>query len=207
MRTRRSLLKRMLGLTLAAGLAITGLTACMSDDNSNASKERRSAALVAEGQSSGNDYQLVIDGLTPVGLAIDVESFSWGATNPNSPVATSGATSGKVALQDFHFTKKVDQASPLIFKAITTGAIYKTATLKLFKASAAGKPEVYMTYELSNVLVSSNHHGGGGGAVPNEEIALAYAKLTHTFSGTDEKTGAAISPVRFGWDLGLEKGI
>lgn len=193
-------MKRMLGLTLAAGLAITGLTACMSDDNSSASKERRSAALVAEGQSAGNDYQLVIDGLTPAGKAIDVESFSWGATSPAS-FGTAGATSGKVSVKDLHFTKKIDATSPLFFKAIATGSIHKTATLTLYKSSGGGKPEVYMTYEMSNVLISSNHHAGGGGAVPNEEVALAFAKLTQTLRGTDATTGAAISPVIFGWDI------
>jgi type VI secretion system secreted protein Hcp len=197
MRARRSLMKRIIGLTLAAGLAITGLTACMSDDNSSASKERRSAALVVEGQSAGNDYQLVIDGLTPAGKAIDVESFSWGATSPVS----AGALVGKVRMNDFHFTKKIDQASPLLFKSIATGARHKTAKLKLYKSSAGGKPEDYMTYEMSNVVISSIQHAGGGGAVPSEEVALAYTALTQTFVGVDEQTGAQIVPVSFRWDV------
>ncbi len=199
-------MKRMLGLTLAAGLAITGLTACMSDDNSSASKERRTAALVNEGQASGSSYQLVIDGLTPLGKAIDVESFSWGATNPGSAVATSGTTTTKVNVQDLHFTKKSDAASPLLFKSVATAPAHKSATLKLYKTSGSGKPEVYMTYEMSNVLVTSHQQSGGGGGVPSEEVVLAFAKVTQTVSGTDE-TGAAISPVKFGWDLATAKQI
>lgn len=58
-----------------------------------------------------------------------------------------------------------------------------------------------MTYEMSNVLISSNQHAGGGGAIPSEEVALVYAAVTQTLSGTDEKTGAAITPVKFGWDI------
>lgn len=193
-------MKRIIGLTLAAGLAVTGLTACMSDDNGSASREQRSAALVAEGQSAGNDYQLVIDGLTPAGKAIDVESFSWGATNPVS-ISSAGSVTGKMKMNDFHFTKKIDASSPLLFKAIATGSNHKTATLKLYKASAGGKPEVYMTYEMSNVFVSSNQHAGGGGAIPNEEVALVFAAVTQTLGGTDEKTGAAVAPVKFGWDI------
>jgi type VI secretion system secreted protein Hcp len=194
-------MKRMIGLTLAAALAMTGLTACMSDDNGSASNERRVAALGVEGQpSAAEEYQLVIDGLTPLGEAIQVESFSWGATNPSS-FGSAGATTGKVSLKDLHFTKKLDKASPLLYKGIATGTIHKTATLKLYKTSAAGgKPQVYMTYEMSNVLISSLQQGGGGG-VPNEEVGLAYSKMTHISTELDEKSGAPGPAVKFGWDI------
>lgn len=196
-------MKRIIGLTLAAGLAITGLTACMSDDNSSASKERRTAAIGAEGEAAAGEYQLVIVGVTPPGEAIEVESFSWGATNP-STVVGAGAGTGKVNMNDFHFTKKVDKASPLLLKGVSLGTIHQTATLKLYKAgSPEEKPAVYMTYEMSNVLISSHQHGGGGG-VPTEQVSLNYSKMTHTYSGIDAK-GAPLAPVKFGWDLAAYK--
>lgn len=198
-------MRRLVVLVLTGALAVTGLTACMSDDDGSASNERRTAALGVEGQTSAaEEYQLVIDGLTPLGTAIQVESFSWGAANPNS-FDGSGSTAGKVSLNEFHFTKKLDQVSPLLYKWIASGPIYKTATLKLYKTSAAGgKPQVYMTYEMSNVLISSLQHGGGGG-VPNEQVALVYAKMTHISTELDEKSGSPGPAVRFGWDIVTNK--
>ena len=50
---------------------------------------------------------------------IDLESFSWGETNSPAPPAMAAARgAGKVQPQDFHFVKKLDKASPVLFVGV-----------------------------------------------------------------------------------------
>ncbi len=49
---------------------------------------------------------------------IEVESWSWGATNSGTASASSGQVAGKVVPQDFHFTKKLDKSSPVLFQHV-----------------------------------------------------------------------------------------
>ena len=48
---------------------------------------------------------------------IEVLSFSWGESNSGSAATGGGAGAGKVAMQDFHFTMKLNKASPQLFLA------------------------------------------------------------------------------------------
>jgi len=67
---------------------------------------------------------------------IDVLSFSWGETN-SAGAGRGGGGAGKVSMQDFHFTMRLNRASPLLAKACATGQHIKSAVLTCRKAGGS----------------------------------------------------------------------
>lgn len=55
---------------------------------------------------------------------IDVLSWQWGAVNKGSAALGGGLGSGKVEVQDLHFTHFIDKASPLLFCAAATASTF-----------------------------------------------------------------------------------
>ncbi len=108
---------------------------------------------------------------------IEVESFSWGATQSGTAGHGAGAGAGKVAPQDFHFVKKLDKASSRLFIACATGEHFKSATLTARKAG--GGQQEYLKITMDDVLVSSYQVGGSaqGDIVPTDQVSLNFAKL------------------------------
>ena len=86
---------------------------------------------------AASDYFLKIDGVDGESKddkhkgEIDIMSWSFGASQSGSIAAGGGGGAGKVIMQDFHFTKSVDKASPKLFEAIATGKHLKEAKLVL----------------------------------------------------------------------------
>lgn len=187
-------MRRALVLLLMGTLGATGLTACMSDEDESASalQQRRAAALIS---TAAGGYQLTIDGLTPAGQAIEVESFSWGVTNSKTLT-----TAGKVNVQDMSITKKLDEVSPALFQAAATGNPYASAELKLITSAESGKPTEYMSYVLKNVLVSAVTHGGNNPSVPQEVLVLSYQSITQNYTPSAAE-GKTEGPRQFGWDV------
>ncbi|MCU0504665.1 MAG: type VI secretion system tube protein Hcp [Chloroflexi bacterium] len=154
-----------------------------------------------------SDYFLEIDGIEGESTdeahrgAIEVQSWSWGASTPSS-VGSGGLRAGKVSIQDFHFTHRVDAASPTLFLRCASGQHIKSA--KLFVRKAGGGDE-YLTYTFTDCLVSSFEDQGGGDA-PTEEIAMAFRKIEMEYTVLDA-TGAAGKVVKGGWDLATNKKV
>jgi type VI secretion system secreted protein Hcp len=68
---------------------------------------------------------------------IDVLSFSWGESNAGAAAHGGGGGAGKVSMQDFHFTMRLNRASPLLARACATGQHIKSAVLTCRKPGAA----------------------------------------------------------------------
>lgn len=106
---------------------------------------------------------------------IDISSFSWGETNAGA--AAGGAGAGKVAIQDFHFTKAIDKASPLLMLACASGLHMQKAQLVCRKAGT--NPVEFLTVTIENCLLSSfafTEHSGGNPA-PAESITINFTKI------------------------------
>lgn len=185
-------------LALIAIPAVVGLVALRDDDSS--SSARRAGALVAPG-STATAYQLqltqALAGAPALKEAIVVDSFSWGPSSPTTiGSATGGAGAGKVAFNEFKITKKVDRASPLLFRQMATGSHYKTVVLTLRKA---GEKEPYMTYTMDTVFVTKINYGGGSPEVANEEVTFVLGKVV--VQSTDRNADGTLAPaVQYGWD-------
>src|SRR5262245_21082217 len=104
------------------------------------------------------DYFLKIDGVegeshdSKHSKQIDLESWSWGATQTGTHGASGGGGAGKVSVQDFHFVMKINKASPKLMLACATGQHIKEATLTCRKAG--GKQEDFFVVKMSECMVS-----------------------------------------------------
>jgi type VI secretion system secreted protein Hcp len=135
---------------------------------------------------------------------IEVLSFSWGASQATGGAAsaTGGHAGQRVDIQDFSVVKQLDKASPKLFLACCSGEHVADVTLELCKAG--GGKEKYMTYKLSDVMVSSIRPGGssqGGDALPLEEVGFRFGKVQMEYVPLDSKTGKGKGQVPAGWDL------
>jgi type VI secretion system secreted protein Hcp len=139
---------------------------------------------------------------------IEIESFSWGATNSGSFADAPGAGggTGKVSFQDVHFTKKADKASVDLMLFCASGKHVKLAELTVRKAGE--DQQEYYKVKLSDVLISSYQSGGSGGSnlIPTDQFSLNFAKIEFSYAPQDAK-GKLASPSRSGWDLKANKKV
>ena len=158
-----------------------------------------------------SDYLLKLEGIKGESLdakhkdEIEIESFSWGATQP-AAVASGGGGAGKVSFQDIHFTTRVNVASPNLMVACASGQHIKEATLTVRKAGR-GQVEYYIV-KLSDTLVSSYQSGGseGSNALPVDQFSLNFAKIEFEYK-SQKPDGTLGATVKGGWDLKANKKV
>ena len=95
-------------------------------------------------------------------------------------------------MNDFHFTMKVNKASPKLMLACATGKHIKETVLVVRKAGGSG--DELMRVKLHDVLVSSYQIGGSGSDVPTEELSLNFSKIE--FQVGDSSAVHDTKPVR-----------
>jgi type VI secretion system secreted protein Hcp len=153
-----------------------------------------------------NDYFLKIDGIDGESQdakhknEIQIESFSWGATQTGTFAFGGGGGAGKVQMQDFHFVMKHNKASPKLLLACAEGEHIKKAVLT---ARKAGKDQQeFMKVTMSDVLVSSYQTGGSanGDEIPMDQISLNFAKIEHEYK-EQQASGSLGGVVKAGYDL------
>jgi type VI secretion system secreted protein Hcp len=157
------------------------------------------------------DYFLKIDGVQGESKAdkhkneIDVQSFSWGATQTGTFAEGGGGGAGKVSMQDFHFTMGNNTASPALFLACAQGAHIPKAVLTCRKA---GKDQQeYLKVTLSDIMVSSFQTGAvaGGDIIPTDQVSLNFAKIEVEYKEQDA-SGKLTGSVKKWFDLKSVKG-
>jgi len=135
---------------------------------------------------------------------IDLESWSWGEANSGSHATGGGGGAGKVAMQDFHFTMRVNKASPKLFLACAQGTHIKEALLTCRKAGK--EQQEYIKIKFSDLLISNYQTGGSNGdVVPVDQIAFNFSKIEITYA-PQKPDGSLGSPVVHNYDLKLNKG-
>jgi type VI secretion system secreted protein Hcp len=139
--------------------------------------------------------------------AIDVLSFSTGLAQTGTGHTGGGSGAGKVAFQDFNFTKLVDKSSPKIALACAEGTHIPEA--KLIVRKAGGTPLEYYTITLSDCLVSSVTHGGAheSSTLPTENVTLNFSKIQYVYQEQDAKGGKAGGEVKAGYNLKTNKKV
>ncbi len=125
---------------------------------------------------------------------IHVESFSHGVTNAGTGGVNLGSGAGRSNVQDFQFTKFADSSSPNLFIACCTGKHIPTATITIRRAGE--KPQEYLVFKLTEVLVSSYQTGGHGGSdIAQESFSLNFSKIEYKYTpqNADGTPGGAIT--------------
>jgi type VI secretion system secreted protein Hcp len=161
------------------------------------------------------DYFLKIDGIvgdsTAAGFegAIEVESFSWGASNTGRALGAGGgaARAGKVSFQDLHITAMASKATPLVFQYCAKETGSRSAVLT---ATESGKTQLnFMTITMSDVLISSFQTGGSNTDLgPHDMFTLNFVKVEVDYrSQNDDGTLAAAIPGVFDLSAGNLKAV
>jgi type VI secretion system secreted protein Hcp len=135
---------------------------------------------------------------------IEIESFSWGATQLGTSSHGTGAGAGKVSMGDFCFIMRNNSASPNLFLFCANGKHLKEAKLTCRKAG--GKQEDFLVVTMSDCLISSYQTGGSqSGEVPMDQISLNYSKIGMDYLAQDEK-GITTSAGKKSWDMKTNTG-
>ena len=157
------------------------------------------------------DYFLELDGIKGESSddkhkdTIEIDSFSWGATNQGISSSGGGGGTGKVSFQDLVIKKEVDKASPLLMLACASGQHIKKAVLYVRKSG--GQQLDYYTVTLEDVLVSHFESDGmldGASPIPSEQLSLNYAKIKFEYK-PQKSDGSLDSTVSSGWDIKANK--
>ncbi|HYD51212.1 MAG TPA: type VI secretion system tube protein Hcp [Gemmatimonadaceae bacterium] len=128
---------------------------------------------------------------------IDVESWSWGATQSGTFSLGGGGGAGKVSMNDFNFVCRTNKSSPALMFACASGKHIKEA---LFTArKAGGKQQEFLKVKLSDVLISS-YQTGGSSEVPMDQITLNFSKIEVSYA-PQKPDGSLDAYVTNGWNL------
>lgn len=157
------------------------------------------------------DYFLKLDGIEGESKdnkhlgEIDIESFSWGETQPGTLAFGTGGGAGKVQMQDFHFTMYMSKASPTLFLKCATGEHIKSAILS---GDRVGDRALnFLKWRLSDVILTSYQTGGtGGDALPTESISMNFAKIEVEYT-VQKEDGSAGETTSAGWDVRLNQKV
>jgi type VI secretion system secreted protein Hcp len=158
------------------------------------------------------DYLLEIEGIKGESTdakfpgTIEIESFSWVASNPASPVIGAGGRgAGRVSFQDLQFTAVVNKASPALMLACAKGTHIPTAALHVRKQG--GTQVEYYTISLEYLLVSSYQSGspGSGRSIPTDQFSLNFKTIEFSYS-PQKPDGTLGAPIVADWDMQVNSG-
>lgn len=104
---------------------------------------------------------------------IDVESFSWGATQVGTH---GGGGAGKVTFNDFHFTMRINRASPTLFVDSASGLHIKQAVFVGETPAAVDRGgSQFLKYTFTDVIISSYRDAGASDVM--DAAALRYTSV------------------------------
>jgi len=134
---------------------------------------------------------------------IDVESWSWGASNPVSTTAGGGGT-GKVTFNDLSFMHRFDRASPSLWKACATGQHFRDATLSSAKQGKAQQD--FLIVKMTDVLITSVTTSGSNGAGPGpmESVSMKFGRVDLEYK-PQRADGSLDAGVFFKFDIKANK--
>ncbi|NOQ30571.1 MAG: type VI secretion system tube protein Hcp [Helicobacteraceae bacterium] len=99
-----------------------------------------------------------------------------------------GMPTGQRIHMPFCITKHLDQSSPKIMQAVTSGEHMKTFELKYFRINDKGQEEHYYTVKLENAIVVGTKHTKLLTFLPEnkpyhdmEDVCFTYEKITTTY--------------------------
>ena len=116
---------------------------------------------------------------------IEVLSYNHGIAQPivGDPT-TQKRTAGKPHHQDLTVTKHVDLASCFLTDLCNSAAVIPSVKLIVAEVDGNATIHPFITYQLSNALVSSVSVGGANGdGKPQETVTFNYTKIAWTYTG------------------------
>jgi type VI secretion system secreted protein Hcp len=134
---------------------------------------------------------------------IELQSFSWGATNNSSYSSGTGGNIGKGHIHDISFSKYMCKASPELMKRVVSGKAIPKGKLSLCKLSGEkdGDKIAYYEVELENIVLTSYQVAASGGAqLPMESGTLHFVTTKPSYT-PQKNEGTGDGAIHFKWDL------
>lgn len=123
---------------------------------------------------------------------IDVLSFSQSVSSSGSAAVGSGAGAGKAACPQFSITKPVDQASPGLAEAASSGRVLPSATLVVRNNADKAQEYYKVTMSMVYVLASSQGFSGEGGGYEGVVLAARTTSMSYQPQKPDGSLGTAV---------------
>lgn len=138
---------------------------------------------------------------------IRVDSFQFGVGRgiTMEPGNLSNREATRPSLSEVTFTHKTDSSATLLFKEAVSGSAGKSVKIHFVQT---GKDQLveYMTYTLTDVLVSGYSISADGEGDPIESVSLSYSKIEVKYIDFD-KNNKNGSPKVAGYDLTVAKAL
>ncbi len=120
---------------------------------------------------------------------IECLSYSHGVSiQVTGDTTNSERTSGRPNHQDFHLTKYVDKATPLLNQNCCMGQNLGATTITVGRNDTGAFLPI-LIYTLQNTVISSVSVGGGGGDKPVETLSLNYSAIQWQYTVQKEAGG------------------
>ena len=99
-------------------------------------------------------------------------------------------TKGDTTLGDIVIVRQLDKSSTKLQEACANGTFFNEVEIH-FCTTVKNKQEPYLTYKLSNAIVTSySFHGNSSGSpLPTEEVTMGYTAVEWTYIVVDPETG------------------
>jgi type VI secretion system secreted protein Hcp len=134
---------------------------------------------------------------------INVQSWSWGASQQATYQLDGGGTAGRAQVQDLTFVHNYDKASPNLMMWCCQGKKIDEAVLTQLKAAGDDKID-FLKVTLNDCVVSSVNPSGGGDNLPIETVSINFAKYKIEYTKQKEDlTGDSVLTQIF--DIKLNK--
>jgi len=151
------------------------------------------------------DLFLKIDGITGESQDnnhkgwINIDSFTWGASQPGNMSVGGGGGAGKVQYRDLSVQALIDKATPAIMRYVSIGKHLSRVELSICKAG--GKQIEYCRITLVDVLITSVIFNG---TTNRDTIGLSYqfqASKVKTQYWEQSASGSKGAETQSGWDI------
>jgi type VI secretion system secreted protein Hcp len=131
---------------------------------------------------------------------IECLSYSHGVSiQVTGDTTNSERTSGRPNHQDFHLTKYVDKATPLLNQNCCMGQNLGAVTITVGR-NDSGAFLPLLVYTLQNTVISSVSVGGGGGDKPVETLSLNYSAIQWQYT-VQKEAGQQEGQVPGAWNV------
>lgn len=131
---------------------------------------------------------------------IDVESWNWGAVQPETAGTGGGSGAARVSMQPLSVTAPVFKGANTLFQYCCSGKHIPKVVLEMTKAGET--QQVYFRITLEDAIVSHVQFGGSGNSHITHGSFSFMAKKNKVWYAPQDKSGSVTGGDEKGWDIG-----
>lgn len=141
---------------------------------------------------------------------IEVQSFSWGASQSTTAGVGGGMSAGTVLFQDLSIQAMGGKASGLLLFFLTKGKHFTEITIDFTKSTGDDVEQKFQQIRSKSAFITSysaSMQGGDYESLPMDNLTLALGNYEHEIWVQETKDGALKSAGMKGYDMKLKKAV